>query len=170
MASHLMAGGLFLRMLHSFAGAAGVACDAALALVYPQPCEVCGGSVESRKDGVACRRCWRETRLFDPDQSLCWRCGAPTLVQVQSASPQDLRCHRCDDVSFTAARACGVYEKALRASVISLKRQPHVFSILISLLVERCQLAPLDRATVIIAVPLHQERQEQRGFNQASLL
>jgi len=156
-----------LRILDSFAGAAF---DAALALIYPQPCEVCGGSVESRKDGVACRGCWRETRLFGVDQSLCWRCGAPTLVQVQSAAAEDLRCHRCDELSFTAARACGVYEKALRASVISLKRQPHVPSRLVSLMVRRCQIAPLDRATVIIPVPLHHEREKERGFNQANLL
>jgi ComF family protein len=161
---------IFLRILDSVAAAAALACDAALALVYPQLCEVCGGSVESRKDGVACRDCWRETRLFGVDQSLCWRCGAPTLVQVEASAPEDLRCHRCAEVSFAAARACGVYEKALRASVISLKRQPHVPSRLVSLMVRRCEIAPLDRATVIIPVPLHREREKQRGYNQASLL
>src|SRR3954470_6021706 len=168
MASHPMAGGqFFLRILDSVAAAAGLACDAGLAFVYSQPCEVCGASVESRKDGVACRDCWRDTRLFGVDQSLCWRCGAPTLVQVEASALEALRCHRCDEVSFTAARACGVYEKALRASVISLKRQPHVPSRLVSLMVTRCQIAPLDRATVIIPVPLHHEREKQRGFNQA---
>ena len=33
--------------------------DALLALVYPQSCRVCGGSVEERRYGVACESCWR---------------------------------------------------------------------------------------------------------------
>lgn len=39
--------------------------DALLALVYPQSCRVCGGSVESRQYGVACESCWGAQILTD---------------------------------------------------------------------------------------------------------
>ena len=39
--------------------------DALLALVYPQSCRVCGGSVEQRRFGVACESCWRAQILAD---------------------------------------------------------------------------------------------------------
>jgi len=35
-----------------------------VALVYPQACAVCGRSVESRHDGVACEVCWTATHLL----------------------------------------------------------------------------------------------------------
>jgi ComF family protein len=33
-----------------------------------------------------------------------------------------------------------------------------------------CRRAPLNRATLLIPVPLHSEREQQRGFNQAAIL
>ncbi|MCU1267693.1 MAG: putative amidophosphoribosyltransferase [Acidobacteria bacterium] len=63
-----------------------------------------------------------------------------------------------------------MYEGALRASVIALKRGPHVPKNLALLMWELCQHEPLKRATLIVAVPLHPEREKQRGFNQAAVL
>lgn len=144
--------------------------DAALALVYPQACAVCGANVESRHDGVACASCWSATRLFDRNDTLCWKCGAFTEAAVNEDKRMSIRCHKCDDDMFTAARACGFYEGALRASVLELKRQPHVAPRLARLMLAAQQRAPLDSAHLIIPVPLHSERERERGFNQAALL
>jgi len=144
--------------------------DAALALVYPQACAVCGASVESRHDGVACSPCWRATRLFDRNDTLCWKCGAYTAAAVNEDKRQSIRCRKCDDDAFTAARACGFYEGALRASILNLKREPHVASRLAHLMFAAQQRAPLNSANLIIPVPLHPERERERGFNQAALL
>lgn len=144
--------------------------DAALALVYPQACAVCGSSVESRHDGVACASCWRATRLFDRNDTLCWKCGLFTEAAVNEDRRKSIRCGQCDDDTFTAARACGFYEGALRASVLELKRQPHVASRLARLMLATQQRAPLNSANLIIPVPLHAERERERGFNQAVLL
>src|SRR5437660_12210761 len=100
--------------------------DAALALVYPQPCAVCGRSVESRHDGVACARCWNEAPLFRGDETVCWKCGALSLATVSESKRKSIRCGRCEEAEFTAARALGLYDGALRASILELKRQPHV--------------------------------------------
>jgi ComF family protein len=144
--------------------------DAALAVAYPQPCAVCGGSVESRLDGVACACCWEETRIFDGSETLCWKCGAlsPGIIAIDKRD--QVRCRRCDDEAFTAARACGIYAAALRASVLALKREPHLPHRLLCLLVDRCRDLPLNDATRIVPVPLHPDRESVRGFNQAVLI
>jgi ComF family protein len=144
--------------------------DATLALVYPQACAVCGASVESRHDGVACATCWQVTRVFTEDDTLCWKCGKFTEAAVDTDKRQSIRCRQCNDDEFTGARACGFYEGALRASILQLKREPHVASRLAHLMLAAQRRAPIISANLIIPVPLHPERERERGFNQALLL
>lgn len=150
--------------------ASSLAYDSLLAIVYPQACAICGGSVELRSLGVACARCWRQTQIFSGEETLCWKCGQPSRGTVPPEKREQARCHRCDQDAFTAARACGVYEGALRASVLVLKREPHVCQKLIENLLETLRRPPLNRATRIIPVPLHPEREQSRGFNQAQVI
>ena len=133
--------------------------DALLTLAYPQVCAICGCSVEQRKFGVACEPCWDKTKIFTGEESICWKCSAPAV-----------KCRRCDSQSFTAARAVGLYEGALRESVLLLKRQPHVSQHLETLLVSAASRNPLNAGTRIIPVPLHDKRMKSRGFNQASIM
>lgn len=149
--------------------AASLCYDSLLAVVYPRPCAICGGSVESRALGAACVNCWRRTTIFST-QTICWKCGQPSIGTVAEAKREAVRCHRCDDASFTAARACGVYEGALRSSVLLLKREPHVCRKLREELLKTQQRPPLNMATQIIPVPLHAERERERGFNQTLLI
>src|SRR5437764_11295212 len=144
--------------------------DAALALVYPQACAICGRSVETRHDGVACSRCWNEAPLFRGDEALCWKCGALSLATVNYDPRASVRCGRCETDAFTTARACGLYEGALRASILELKRQPHVARRVAQLIYELQRREPLNQAGVIIPVPLHHDRERARGFNQAFVL
>jgi ComF family protein len=145
--------------------------DAALALVYPQPCAACGArGVERRADWPACAECWAATRLFGGGETLCWRCGAPAGGEVPEEVRPTVRCRRCDAEKFTAARACGLYEGALRAAVLHLKREPFTPPRLAGLLREAARRAPLDDATLVVPVPLHPARERERGFNQAALL
>ena len=144
--------------------------DAALALFYPQSCAVCDASVESRFDGIACAACWKETRIFTPSDTLCWKCGIPAFTNIAEGRREQVRCRRCDDDAFDAARACGLYEGALRVSVIGLKRQPHVAPRLARMFREAYERTPLNCASLIVPVPLHPERQRQRRFNQAAVL
>lgn len=150
--------------------AANLFYDSCLALLYPQACVVCGASVESRALGVACEKCWQATRVFAGDETMCWKCGALSIGSVAPEQREEVRCRRCEADSFTVARACGTYEGALRASVLLLKREPHVCRRLVDLLVEVQQRYPLNQATRIVPVPLHQEREKARGFNQAGVV
>ena len=137
--------------------------DSLLTITYPHVCAICVSSVEQRKFGVACEACWNATRIFTETETICWKCGAPAVTDV-------VRCGRCDAQSFTAARAVGLYEGALRESVLLLKRQPHLSQQLEALLVSTAQRSPLNTSTRLIPVPLHGERLKARGFNQASII
>ncbi|MCA1641264.1 MAG: ComF family protein [Acidobacteria bacterium] len=146
-------------------------CDAALALLYPMRCAACeAASVERRADAPACAACWEATRVSSGDEPMCWKCGARSFAAVAEEFREGVRCRRCDEWEFTAARAVGAYEGALRASVLSLKREPHVSSRLANLLFEARSRTPLDAATRVVPVPLHPERERERGFNQAAQL
>ena len=143
--------------------------DALLTLSYPQSCAICGRSVEERRFGVACEKCWNATRILSGAETICWKCGLLS-DEVSPARLDEVRCRRCETQSFTAARSIGPYEDALRASVLELKRQPHISPHLETLLVAAARREPLNLSTRIIPVPLYARRLRSRGFNQASIL
>lgn len=158
------------RSIMNLTRVADTVCDSILALVYPQSCTVCGASVESRACGVACAECWQQTRIFTETEKICWKCGLPLPGSVPRDEREGVSCRRCDSDYFGAARACGIYEGALRAAVLGLKHTPHVCARLRDLLSEVQLRAPLNRATRIMPVPLHPEREKARGFNQAAIM
>lgn len=150
--------------------AANLCFDSVLALCFPQYCRVCGDSVESRALGAACAKCWQQTRLFDGAETICGKCGLPSLGAAPGGPPEATRCRRCEELAFLAARACGEYGGALRAAVLQLKQQPHLCRKLTEQLGALQRQSPLNRATRIIPVPLHPERERARGFNQAAVI
>lgn len=145
-------------------------CDALLTIAYPQPCSICGRSVEESRFGVACKSCWKATQIFKANETLCWKCGRPLPAEISPVLRDLVRCHRCDSQWFTAARAIGPYQHALRETVLFLKRQPHLPRQAESLLVELAKREPLNCCTQVIPVPLHEKRIRSRGFNQAAIL
>lgn len=144
--------------------------NSTLALIYPQTCAVCGESVESRKDGLVCAACWQNTRIFTGMETACYKCGALAQRDFENVTNVKTFCRRCNEDKFDFARAGGVYEGALRASILSLKKEPHVSQRLSQLFFEAQCRMPLNGATKIIPVPLHEERLKERGFNQAAVL
>jgi ComF family protein len=149
-----------------------LAYDSLLAVAYPQSCVICGSSVESREFGIACEECWRKTRIFDGTEILCWKCGLLHQFDelTTAVSAEEVRCRRCEMHDFSAARAVGPYEGALRESVLQLKRQPHLSPLLETLLIAAAKREPLSLSTRIIPVPLHPKRRRSRGFNQAAIM
>jgi len=144
--------------------------DAALTLAYPQVCLICGLSVEARALGVVCEKCWGATRIFKDEETVCWKCGVLAGGAMALEKREQVRCRRCDAQPFTAARACGVYEGALRECVLALKRQPYLPHRLADLLAETSQRKPLQESTRIVPVPLHPQRESARGYNQALVI
>ena len=137
--------------------------DPLLSVVYPQRCHVCGGTVGSARDGVACRVCWQSTRLFTSSDPLCRRCGA-VLNENRDTCPN------CLDASFDSAIAVGVYERALAANIVHLKKVPHLPGRIAACLGERLAEIGVDGDAVILPVPLSKRRLVERGFNQAEIV
>lgn len=144
--------------------------DSLLTVAYPQVCAICFRSVEQRRFGVACESCWSETKVFNGAENMCWKCGRISDEVSSPAQRDEIRCRRCDAQAFMAARAVGLYEGALRESVLLLKRQPHLSDYLEKLITTAAMRAPLSTATRVIPVPLHADRVRTRGFNQASII
>lgn len=144
--------------------------DSLLSLMYPRACGWCGNSVESRALGVACEECWESTHIFSESEVCCWKCGLLSPAAVPIEKREQIRCRRCDTDAFTVARACGIYEKALRASVLSLKHESNVSPKVSELLISAQRRYPLNLATRLVPVPLHREREKARGFNQAVVI
>jgi ComF family protein len=138
-----------------------------LALFYPQACQICENSVENSADGIACRNCWKKTHIFSGSEIICAKCGA---YLIESATPIETFCRRCGEDLYDGARAVGIYENALAASVIYLKREPFIAKRLRKLFVSAFYNSTFEDANLIIPVPLSEKRYLKRGFNQASIL
>ena len=141
--------------------------DPILSIIYPQACDVCDKEVERHQDGVACTDCWNATRIFNDNETLCNKCGA---FLFETTSPKPTYCGRCDEHSYDRAIAVGIYEKALAASVLRLKRAPFMPDVLKTLIVERARHSDLPASSVVIPVPLSTRRRQERGFNQAGAI
>ena len=141
--------------------------DSLLSLFYPQSCSVCTQSVENSSDGTACRECWERTRIFSDRDLLCAKCGVFLRESDQAAVTF---CRRCDDHHYDTARAVGIYENALSASVIRLKHVPTVSKTPRKFLVDCFYHPQFVNTNLIVPVPLSKKRFLERGFNQAGVL
>jgi ComF family protein len=144
--------------------------EASLTVFYPQACISCSESVENSALGVTCGECWKKTKIFDGSETICYKCNSVLNSQTSPSSIENVNCHRCSNLNFTAARAVGIYEGALRSAILQLKEKTFVPVHLKNLLFQAQQKSPINQATKIIPVPLHQRRERERGFNQAALL
>ena len=138
-----------------------------LSLAYPQQCRVCERPVDQIENGVACSACWSETRIFVGKEMVCAKCGA--FFQM-SGVPAELNCHKCSDHFYEKARAAGIYEKALAASILDLKKHPNIPRILNRTLIAAFERNGFAVASLIVPVPLSKARQLERGYNQAGRL
>ena len=141
--------------------------DPILAAVYPQICHVCRGCVDRHSDGVACADCWSTTHMFGNDDTLCNKCGALTKDGLLNSSS---RCGKCEDGRYDSALAFGVYEKALAATVIRLKKEPYLPLRVREMICSRTEKFSCANNTVIVPVPLSKKRLFERGHNQAEVI
>lgn len=98
---------------------------------------------------------------------LCRKCGA---FFGPLAAPVEVSCHQCDGHHYASAAALGIYEKALAATILRLKREP----ILPKRLTRQLDTAVRDGCfadiDLIMPIPLSKQRKLERGFNQAEVI
>lgn len=139
--------------------------DALLGTLFPTGCVSCGDLVDAH-DPPLCQKCWGLLPLITGPQC---GCGAP----LPGAEGEDCgRCRRGRSPILEGA-SLGTYAGPLRDCVVALKyRGRHKTAARLSVRLlkdERCRRI-LSASDVLLAVPLHPERESGRGFNQAHLL
>lgn len=147
-------------------GAGRILFDAALDLVYPPLCRICGEPVGREITDAVCPVCWSGVRLVV--EPLCERCGLPLNAEEGSI------CEACRRTAphFAKARAGGIYEGALRETIHLLKfrYRENLAPRLGRLLIEAFERWYADETfDLIVPVPLHWSRRFWREFNQAEL-
>ena len=133
--------------------------NSVLSVIYPQECRVCDQAVETSGDGVACSACWEATYIFTGSEMLCSKCGA---FFNESGVQTEIFCHKCDEQFFDKARAVGIYEKALAATALNLKREPVLAKRLRPNIINSIKRYDFSNSTLIIPVPLSAKRSRCR--------
>jgi ComF family protein len=135
-----------------------------LDLLFPPRCVFCRARVED--DPVAsgvCAACI--THVPHPSQC-CDKCGQPLTGAAF--------CSECAgrNFSFTAACAVNEYQGALKSAIhkFKYKGRKELAGPLGSLLARQIRLSGWPRADAVVPVPLHYEKLQSRGYDQALLL
>ncbi len=141
--------------------------DSFLALAYPQECLICKNSVEHSRNGIACESCWRKTRIFSGNETLCRKCGK---FHNEEFTDFETFCRECENHSYDAARAAGLYESALSASILNLKKEPYISGTMRAVILDAYYRADFKAPDIIVPIPLSKKRSLERGFNQAEVI
>lgn len=142
--------------------------EAVLDLLFPgsHPCVFCWQKVEGQKAGEVCTGCHEKIQEFERRLASCPRCGFFTPVAP---------CPNCTDWEDNLARVFSVvpYDGIYRDKIYGLKYNG-----------EKELACPLGRLMarkvlragwggyfdLVVPLPLHPLREEERGFNQSRLL
>ena len=148
---------------------------AALHLLFPTPCHVCGAPLDGERVSSLCGRCWRSLERMPA--AGCARCGWPFPDAGAAAGTEGPLCQRCRETEdqFHLARAVLRYrtDGTARAAILQAKhgRRLSLLRHLARLLAaEAPGYLPLAGWDGLVPVPLHWRRRWERGFNQAEVL
>jgi len=143
--------------------------NAALSLIYPEVCQLCGEQRATPPQGYVCHECRRKVRFIKPP--FCRRCGLP----YAGAFTADFECSNCRELEFHFCWARSAVET--RSPVLEVihrykySRQlwfePFLADLLIGVAAPVLREEPWDG---IVPVPLHPLKQREREFNQAERL
>jgi ComF family protein len=138
-------------------------------LIYPvaKECPVCRREPLYRQ-GIG-KNCLQRISLITPP--ICLKCGRPLRLKGEEKGI----CSQCNEAQyyFSKARAVGLYEGALREylSEFKYRYRPDLGEALGMLLVEWIKLdREYQKSNLIVPIPIHRQKLELRGYNQAELL
>ena len=146
--------------------------DAVVSVFFPSECRICERLLTSASRVPLCEECLASFERVP--NIICEVCGRPLPGLAQKEGEQ-LLCPACQNrtYAFDRARSFAVYEDAVVRAILLLKFEQ--IEPLGAWFAE--QLAEVVRAErerlagdVVVPVPLHRERERERGYNQATLL
>lgn len=129
-------------------------------------CLVCGRRLPPFVSIGICRECFAQVTIVNGQ--FCRRCGRP-VRNVREV------CSRCQEIShryFSVIRSLGVYDGMLQEWLYRVKYQGEVrlAGALGRIMALYLGQYPELKCDCVVPVPLHRERMEQRGYNQALVL
>jgi len=148
------------------------ASDALISVFFPAGCRVCDKLLTTASRVPICGECLGS--FVRVPALACEVCGRP-LAAFGEAGGQPLLCPMCRDktYAFERARSFALYEGALVKAILVLKFEQ--IQPLGDWFAERLREV-LDKEKevltpdVVVPVPLHRQREKERGYNQAALI
>ena len=149
------------------------ALDALASVIFPAPCRMCGEALANASRIPICEACLGS---FEPiSEPMCQICGRPFTYRDRCAdgARRSAGCAARDFSRFDRARSYANVQRRARKAIVLLKYE---------------EVTPLGdglrsgwrkwwrgrgeafRADVVVPVPLHPDRQRERGYNQAELI
>ena len=153
------------------------ALDAVASIFFPGPCRICAATLTNASRIPICEKCLSSfERIREP---LCACCGRPfpatSAIASDSFPAAKPLCRLCrsDFYAFDRARTFATYGDALGGAILLLKYEE--VTRLGNWFAERlAEVAATElaewRPDVVVPVPLHADRQRERGYNQAELI
>ena len=143
--------------------------EAAIGLIYPNVCQLCGAQRATSSEGFVCSRCWQQVRFIKPPY--CKRCGLP----FQGSLTTTFECTNCREMKlhFRSARSAVSASGAVLEVLHRYKYKRALwFEPFLADLLIREALPELrqEKWDWIVPVPLHPAKKRQREFNQAERL
>ncbi|MBM3488075.1 MAG: ComF family protein [Alphaproteobacteria bacterium] len=139
--------------------------DMALDIVLPPRCLACGTAVATQ--GTICAACWRGLSFLAPP--LCAACGAPFPFDPSAGA----LCAACIAAppAYGRARAVLRYDAGSSRIAVAFKHADRTdMAPTLGAWLVRAGAEVLDRADLLVPVPLHRWRLIARHYNQAALL
>ncbi len=146
--------------------------DALAAVFFPGPCRICDTTLVDASPLPICAGCLGAFEVLDGPA--CLSCGRPfPFVAAARESPSPCLACRKGLYGFERSRSFAAYNQTMSAAITLLKYEAVTplgnwfAGRLLETLARDSEKFPLD---VVVPVPLHPQRQRERGYNQAELL
>lgn len=143
--------------------------NAAASFFYPEICQYCHEQWAEAADGFICRDCAASVKRIQPPY--CERCGLPFAGAISGP----FECANCHDLElhFSRGRAAVVANELILDLIHRWKYQNALWlePFLARLFVEAASAEINPREwSIIVPVPLHPAKEQEREFNQADHL
>ena len=142
-----------------------------LNFLLPPTCHICKLPIKGYGNPYICRICWDKIKLIE--EPVCPCCGILFKSEFTLAKSPDFLCSACRKKlpHFKKAIAVGVYEGTLSEAIHILKYQKRqAMAKYLNVMITDLLLQRLFDSDIIIPVPLHKKRLNERGFNQSLLI
>src|SRR5271167_131969 len=146
--------------------------DAVVSVFFPAGCRICDKLLVRASRVPLCEECLDSFEA--PAEKKCQVCGQ-ALGWLTQREGEPLVCRACQQktYAFERARSYGIYDGSLVRAILLLKWERVEplgawFAGRLSEMVR--QESGLLAADIVVPVPLHRDRERQRGYNQAALI